>query len=145
MMRKPLVALALATVLTSALAGCSSSGGGPAIDKSTPGTPSPSASMGHQAVYAVTSEGAATANNISYFSIANGQSGQEQANGAALPWSKTVDLGSGPFNFSSLSLTAQAAQGATSISCTITIDGKVKAQQTSTGPFAVVSCSASGS
>jgi hypothetical protein len=40
---------------------------------------------------------------------------------------------------------AQAGDGARRISCQITIDGKVKAQQTSTGEFTVVTCSADAS
>ncbi|QDZ16424.1 MmpS family transport accessory protein [Humibacter ginsenosidimutans] len=94
--------------------------------------------------YKVTSD-ATTASSITYFTINNGQSGQEQATDAALPWSKQLTLKqNGVFDFSNMSLTAMAAQGATTISCTITVNGVVKSTQTSTGSFAVVSCNTDG-
>ena len=94
--------------------------------------------------YQVTSD-SATAQSISYFTINNGQSGQEQANDAALPWSKDLQLKqNGVLDFNSMSLTAQAAQDATTITCTIKVNGVVKSTQTSTGSFAVVTCSTDG-
>lgn len=92
----------------------------------------------HTVVYSVTGSGTA---DITYDSFTNGNSGSAQDNGAALPWSKTVN-GSGIFNVYSLS--AQAQTG-TSISCTITVDGKQVANHTSTGQYAVVACSGSAS
>ncbi|MBO0982317.1 MmpS family transport accessory protein [Rathayibacter sp. SD072] len=90
--------------------------------------------------YEVTSD-AATAGNITYLTYANGQSGQESATEAAVPFTKEIDVeANGAFDFSSFSLVAQASQDSTTISCKITYDGAVLAEQTSTGPFAVVSC-----
>jgi hypothetical protein len=96
----------------------------------------------HTVIYKVTSDGR-TAESVTYLNInGDGTSGEEQANGAKLPWAKTVK---GKGDFSSYTLTAQAGDGAKKISCQITVDGKVKAQQISTGQFAVVSCSADAS
>jgi len=43
-----------------------------------------------------------------------------------------------------MTLTAIASQDATTITCTIKVNGVVKATQTSTGPLAVVSCNTDG-
>lgn len=115
------------------------------VSSSTPSS-SGESSAGKQldVVYKVTSD-AATAGSISYFTINNGQSGQEQATDAALPWTKQLTLKqNGLLDFNSMSLTAQAAQGATKITCTITVNGVVKSTQTSTGSFSVVTCSTDG-
>ncbi|MFP5072548.1 MmpS family transport accessory protein [Pseudonocardia nantongensis] len=58
-----------------------------------------------------------------------------------LPWTETVDLGDNMFRMATL--TAQAGDGVTSITCRITENGEVLAENTSTGQFAVVSCNAS--
>ena len=95
----------------------------------------------HTVVYSITGDGT-KATDITYLKInGDGTSGEEQANNAALPWSKTV---TGKGDFSEYSLVGQAGDG-NSISCEITVDGNVKAKQTSTGQFAVVTCSANGS
>jgi hypothetical protein len=131
-------------VATLALAGCSShagSGGGVAVDSSSPSA-SPS-SAGRTVLYEVTGGGTA---DISYFTLNNGQSGSESANGAALPWSKQLTIAKGgTFSFSSLTLTAIGDANTTTISCDIKVDGVVKAQQTSTGAYSTVTCNASGS
>jgi hypothetical protein len=63
---------------------------------------------------------------------------QSQDNGAKLPWRK--ETGSNE----TLIITALVAQskGTAEITCTITVDGKVKKTNKSSGQFAVVSCSA---
>jgi hypothetical protein len=144
--RIAIVAVAAAALLT--LVGCSSGAGAanapanttPASSSSTP-TATPTKAADHTAVYEVTSD-AATANNITYFTLTNGNSGQEQAQGAPLPWTKTITLASGFLSYNSMSLVAQATGDATTISCKITIDGVVKAEQTSTGAYSVVTCAA---
>lgn len=116
---------------------------------STSSSPSASTSSDSNAakpvdvVYEVTSD-AGTA-SITYYTINNGQSGQEQANDAPLPWSKELQLKqNGLLDFNAMSLTAIASQDATTITCTIKVDGVVKSTQTSTGSFAVVSCNTDG-
>lgn len=105
-----------------------SGNGGPAAGDS------PAADSG--TVYEITGQGADTA-SITY--VTNSQINQAQENGAALPWTKTVQLGDGFFNYSSV--VAQVGEGVTSITCRISQGGKVLVENTSTGPYAVVTCS----
>ena len=88
--------------------------------------------------YSVT--GAATDATVTYSTYTNSQSGTEQATGQTLPFSKTV---TGTKGWSSYSLTAtNGADDKSDISCKITVDGEVVAEQTSTGSFATVNCTA---
>jgi len=64
---------------------------------------------------------------------------QSQENGIQLPWTKNVDLGDG--FFSGASLIAQAGDGVESITCRILDGGEVISENTSSGQFAVVTCS----
>lgn len=95
---------------------------------------------GTEVVYTVETD-AGTINNVTYTTLNGKNIGQEQANGTAAPFSKTMQVEDSFFN--NYSVTAQAAEGATSITCRITADGKVVSEQTSTGQFAVVTCSGS--
>jgi len=93
--------------------------------------------------YDVTSD-AATAGNVTYMTFNDGGSGTEQATDAAVPFTKSVEIADdGMFEMSIFSLTAQASAEATTITCKITVDGQVISEQTSTGQYAVVSCSGS--
>ncbi|MGW5219926.1 MmpS family transport accessory protein [Nocardia sp. NPDC004085] len=86
--------------------------------------------------YEVTSDGPRAA-NISYSS--SGDSGNiEQANQQPLPWTKDVTVTG---FIKTVSVTAQAGEGATTITCKIREGDKTIAEQTSTGPYAVVTCS----
>lgn len=64
---------------------------------------------------------------------------QSQENGIDLPWTKTVDLGNG--FLTAASLVAQAGDGIESITCRIRDGDEVISENTSTGQFAVVTCS----
>jgi hypothetical protein len=63
--------------------------------------------------------------------------GQQQETGVSLPWFKQFTAGQG---FQSFVVLAQNAGTTGSISCEIDIDGKVISQQTSTGQYAIVTC-----
>lgn len=90
-------------------------------------------------VYDVT--GASADATVTYSSYSNGNSGTEQASGQALPFTKTV---TGTKGWSGYTLTAtNGLNDAGDISCKITVDGSVVAEQTSTGKFATVTCSSS--
>jgi hypothetical protein len=91
-------------------------------------------------VYTVT--GDSTDSSITYATYADGNSGSEQANDAALPFTKsyTVKQG-GNFDFKSYSVFATNGQTGTTITCSITLDGKVVSTKTSTGQFASADCS----
>ena len=134
----------LLIVLISAI----NSGGSPAPTGTTGAAPSaapssaPSAAGGGAetsapaasgVVFEVTGSGRAT--SISYGT--NG--GVSQANGERLPWTESVEASDG---FGVYSLTAQS-NGSGEITCRITVDGEEIARQTSTGQYAVVSCSGS--
>jgi len=89
-------------------------------------------------VYEVTSD-VGTAASINYSTISADGSGQEQAVDAALPWSYSDEL---PVSLTDniFVLGAQASTDATTITCTITVDGTVLSTKTSTGASAVVMC-----
>ncbi|WP_295780170.1 MmpS family transport accessory protein, partial [uncultured Microbacterium sp.] len=98
---------------------------------------------GGNLVYEVTSD-AATVSNVTYLTAdATGSSTQQEADVAA-PWTTEFAVDdSGMFDFSVFSLVAQADQSATTVSCKITFNGEVISEQTSTGQFAIVTCSGS--
>ena len=83
-------------------------------------------------VYEVTSD-SGTANNITYFGE-NAQ--QSQATDVALPWK------SKEFDSKKVTIKGVTAQngGSGTISCKIIVDGKVEAENSSEGQYAVVSC-----
>jgi Mycobacterium membrane protein len=89
------------------------------------------------AVYSITGNGTA---DITYDTLTDGNTGSSQADGSALPWTKTV-TGKGLITI--FSVDAQLQTGST-VSCKITVDGKVVSSHTSTGQYAVVSCSGDG-
>jgi hypothetical protein len=91
----------------------------------------------HTVSYSVTGDAPA---DITYDTYANGNSGIEQATGQTLPWTKTI-VASGLFNIYNVSATAGTG---TTVTCSITVDGKIRSQHTSTGQFANVICDATG-
>ncbi len=91
------------------------------------------ATANHTVFYSVTGDGTA---DVTYDSFTNGNSGTSQVTGATLPWTKT-ETGSGLFNIYSLAATVSTGS---SVTCTITVDGKQISTHTSTGQFANVDC-----
>lgn len=85
------------------------------------------------------SSGLGPGTSVTYTSGENMQLSQNTS--VDLPWTETVDLGDNPFQMATL--TAQAGDGVTSITCRITEGGEVVAENTSSGQFAVVTCNAS--
>ena len=106
---------------------------GPGVTSGDP-TGAASAKTGHAIVFEVTGNGVTKASSISYGVGGN----QSQDNGAALPWQKQ-STSNDPFLI--VSLVAQSGSGSGSISCKITVDGKVVVDNTSQGQYAVVTCS----
>lgn len=101
------------------------------------------ATGGRTVHYEVTSDGK-TLNSVTYLTFNNGASSTAQANETAAPFSKDVKIeDDGLFESSLFSLVAQAGQDATTITCKITADGKTIQESTSTGPYAVATCSGS--
>lgn len=94
-------------------------------------------------VYDVT--GTSTDASIIYSTYSDGGSKSESASGQALPWTKTITVKKGgAFDFSSFTVTATAGQSGGDVACSITVDGKVVAEQKASGAFAVASCVATG-
>jgi hypothetical protein len=65
-------------------------------------------------------------------------SDQSQANGSASPWSKTT-TSTDDVTMASVVAQSQGDSGGT-VSCTITVDGKVVKTNNSSGSYAVVTC-----
>lgn len=86
---------------------------------------------GHTVVYRI--GGTATKALITYAT----PSGQEQKNGAAVPWRKTLRTK----DFEMLSISAQN-QGGGTITCEIEVDGKLVKRSKSTGAYAIAMCTA---
>lgn len=101
----------------------------------------PAASTGGDVItYEVTGSG--TAGNITY--VKDDKMGMEQVNGTSLPWTKEVTFDSGVFTIQPLSLVAQSGSGGNGeITCRILRNGEEITSSTSSGPYAVVSCSGS--
>jgi len=72
--------------------------------------------------------------------IAPGQFSIEQANNAALPWTKRFFTTSAPGSYERGNFNAQMNAWDGWITCSIRVDGREVVKKTSTGPFAVVSC-----
>lgn len=151
-----LIAL-LVGILTASFYAAAASSISKAIESSSPApvetsapaddtAPSKEAAAGSRTVhYEVTSDGK-TLMSVSYLTVNDGASSTQQDTSATAPWSKDVPIADeGLFTSSVFSLVAQAGADATTISCKITADGKTIQESTSTGPYAVATCSGSAS
>ncbi|HXH36012.1 MAG TPA: MmpS family transport accessory protein [Plantibacter sp.] len=133
-----ILSIVLAITYTAGFAGVVSEGIKTAVAES-----SAEADRDVTVVYEVT--GTSAASSITYATFTDGNSGTEQANDQALPFTKefTIKAG-GTFDYTSFYLMAMNGMDDTGdISCKITVDGEVVAEQTSTGEYASASCSAS--
>lgn len=94
-------------------------------------------------VYEVTGESQDA--SITYSTYNDGSYGTEQANGTALPFSKEITVkAGGDFDWSSYTLIAMNGyEDEGDITCSITVDGEVVSEQTSSGSFATATCSMS--
>lgn len=114
----------------------------PANHTATP-TPTPTATApaGRKITYVVTADGPIL--NTTFGNSIGGSLSTEQDNDVRSPFKKeyffTESQLSGGFNHFSVS--AQAGEGTTKISCQILSDGNELAKKTSTGPYAIVMCS----
>lgn len=107
-------------------------------------SPAPSESattpVGRKITYVVTADGPILV--TTFGNTIGGRLSTEQANDVRSPFKKeyffTESELSGGFNH--LSVTAQAGEGTTKISCQILSDGTEMTKNTSTGPYAIVMC-----
>ncbi|SDE30612.1 MmpS family transport accessory protein [Rhodococcus tukisamuensis] len=88
---------------------------------------------GKTIAYEVISD-SATLNSVTYF---DANSEMQQESNPTAPWSLTV---TNPSTVVIAGVTAQTE--GTSVTCRVTVDGKVKDEQTATGKYAVVNCTA---
>ncbi|MFF0490766.1 MmpS family transport accessory protein [Nocardia sp. NPDC004068] len=96
-------------------------------------TAKPQGGPGKTIVYEIISD-SRNLNSVTYY---DEQSDLQQETGSSAPWTKTV------VNKSTVAIAGLGAQtSGTSVTCRITIDGKVKDEKTSTGKYAVVNCTA---
>jgi hypothetical protein len=93
----------------------------------------------HTVVYSVSGSGSPT---ITYSSFDNNHSGTNQSGNVPLPWTKTI-TGSGIFN--SYDVSATLGEGGGSLTCTLTVDGKLVSHNTATGAFSSADCMGSAS
>lgn len=91
-----------------------------------------------QVTYSITASESGSA-LITYSEDANFNISQE--NGAELPWTKDLTIPAGSFRI--LSLSAQNSGGG-DISCSISVGGQVVDTATSSGDYAIVTCSHNG-
>ncbi|MEQ3554615.1 MmpS family transport accessory protein [Pseudonocardia nematodicida] len=99
----------------------------------------PAAAGGDVVTYEVTGSGGA--GSVTYVKDEN--MSMEQVNETSLPWTTDVTFDSGVLSFQPLSLTAQSGSGGNDeITCRILRNGEEVTSSTSSGPYAVVSCSA---
>lgn len=97
----------------------------------------------HSVVYSLT--GDSTDATVTYSTFTDGKSGQEQATSQTLPFTKTIEAkgDSKSLSFNSFTLSGSNGATGTSITCDISVDGKSISTQTSSGPYANVTCSGS--
>jgi hypothetical protein len=90
--------------------------------------------------YEVTGDSVSEAGTITYVKDSN--FGMQQENSTNLPWKKDVEMESGLFDVQPMTLTAQSGSGGSgSITCRILKNGEEVTSSTSSGPYAVVTCS----
>lgn len=83
--------------------------------------------------------------SVTYSTYTNGSSGTESSTDQPAPFAKefTVETGD-TFDYKSFFLSGNTGADGGTVTCTITVDGKVASTQTATGTFASVTCSSSG-
>jgi membrane-bound ClpP family serine protease len=102
------------------------------------GAPVGGSGTAHRVVYAVTGSGRASA--IAYYTVSGGQSGQTTLSDQPLPWSKTVTVRGTLTSASSVLTVVGQNAGSGTIACSITLDGKVVAEQSGDGKGSTAQC-----
>jgi hypothetical protein len=91
----------------------------------------------HTVVYSVAGSGTATTITYDTLQSGSGQNGEAQDTNVPLPWSKTIHA-SGLITAYTVSATVGSDGG--TVTCTITVDGKVVNTNTANGAFATATC-----
>jgi hypothetical protein len=148
-----IIAIVISVASVFGVAGAMSSAVGDAIESAAPGSTivedaddaaaeDADAAATGTLVYEVTTD-AATIGSVTYMTATASGSGSEQVADAAAPFRVEVPIEGGAFDMTIASLVAQASADATTVSCKVTMNGEVVSEQTSTGQYAVVSCTGS--
>ena len=91
-------------------------------------------------VYEVSSD-AQTAANVTYMTFDRNDSGRKPVLDAEMPWSWSEEvLMNEYYPSNTYTLTAEASDESSTITCRITLDGQIIAENTASGPGAVASC-----
>ena len=135
-MKKKTFASAAALFLAASLTAC---GGGSETAAADEASATPDWAGTHELTYELTSDGA-TAKTINYSTASNGESDRDQLLDEPLPYKQETTFEKASEFDSVFSISATAAEDATTISCKITVNGEVKDEQTATGPMAMVRC-----
>lgn len=133
-----IVSVVMSIVYTVLFALAASTAAASGYTSQSAGAPVGGSGTTHTVVYAVTGTGRASA--IAYYTVSGGQSGQSTLTDRALPWSKTVTVRGTLTTASSVLTVIGQHAGSGSISCTITLDGKVVAKQTGEGKGSTAQC-----
>ncbi|WP_448627687.1 MmpS family transport accessory protein [Geodermatophilus sp. URMC 64] len=136
----------LAVIVVVAIIATTAGGGGGSSSSGSSSSSNGAAAGKVKVVYTLESD--APSVSATYATLTNGNIGQSQANSVTAPWSQELEVEDTWVK--SFTLTGQmnpvldgSAADGTTITCRITVDGEVVAEQTSTGQYAVVSCNAS--
>jgi hypothetical protein len=90
--------------------------------------------------YSITGDGL-TSDSVTHDALGGPDASVEQVSDTRVPWTENELVERGiPLNYSSVTLSAQASSDSTMITCRITLDGDVIAEDRATGPNAVVTC-----
>lgn len=136
-----LVGIVLLIIVISAVSSNSDSGSTGNSTAPVAAPPAKSEAADDLVTYEVTGEGVSKAGNISF---SNGSPGSiSQANDESLPWSKGVKEASGLMGFYTVTAQSGSQSSGGAITCRIKKGDEVLAENTSSGPFAVVSCNGS--
>lgn len=110
--------------------------------EATPPESSPPEDAPGESTIVYTVEGTGTA-SVTFMTVQAGAVIQQSLSGTTLPFTKSMTVASGGGStHSALTLVAVGTDATDTLSCTITRDGSVVAEQTASGPFAAVTCTA---
>lgn len=112
----------------------------PMVRPSPTPTPTPTMPPDRKITYTITADGPIL--STTFGNMISGKLSTEQANDVPSPFIKEYTFSQSQFerDFRGFSVTAQAGEGTTTISCQISIDDVEGPMNTSTGPYAVVMC-----
>lgn len=114
----------------------------PAPGTPTPSSPAPEPQAPGESTVVYTVDGTGTA-SVTYVLVHGGGVVQESTSSTALPFTTSMRvMSAGSVPHSTMTLAAVGNQNTDTLACSITQDGTVIAEQSASGPFATVTCTA---